>query len=87
MNFQFLKLITCIVPNITKWFGSCNCSQQKIVRDRTYASEAWKRIYHDDDGNHYRLIDNDGYVYKVDRIGAKTPVLDRNGRMIRSDSI
>lgn len=90
MNFQFLKLITGIVPitwaNIAKCFGGKN-RKEKIVRDKTYASEAWKRIYHDDDGNHYRLIDNDGYVYKVDRAGTKTPVLDRNGRIIRSDSI
>lgn len=35
----------------------------------------------------YRLIESGGYVYKIDRIGARTPLIDKNGRPIRAGSL
>lgn len=35
----------------------------------------------------YRLIESGGYVYKIDRIGARTPLTDKNGRPIRAGSL
>lgn len=89
MNFQFLKLITGIRPitfgEVFKLFSSKPTKHVKKAVPEL--SEAWKRIYHDDDGTKYRLIDKAGYVYKVDRAGTQTPVTDKNGRMIRSDTL
>lgn len=89
MNFQFLKLITGIRPitfgEVFKLFSS---KPTKHAKKAIHAlPSAWQHIYRDDDGTKYRLIDKAGYVYKVDRAGTHIPVLDENGRMIRSDTL
>lgn len=42
---------------------------------------------HTENDKMYRLVEDGGFVYKIDRIGARTPLTDENGRPIRAGSL